>query len=170
MRADSSTSPQPLLHCAKPRANAWMAARDAAALPYHVADRKSNTWALPLADHLTPIGQLSPRPPPWAPPCACLAGGPVGVGLRAASGTRWPEALGLSVSPKVPTSDAPTAIAENTAGMLVRWVTGTLGKMGQRRGLDWRNKAVDEDRVERRGRTQGAMPHKAEPGAGRIGW
>jgi len=133
-------------------ANALMGrTRMQAALPINVADR-IDTWALPLADHLTRLDQLSPRL------LRLSAGGPVGVGLPEQHQAQMAEALGLSVSPKSPHAMR-DGIAEYAGWLSL--VTGTLGKMGQDVAL-MAQQGVDEIALKGGGGSS-AMPHKQNP-------
>ena len=133
-------------------ANALMGrTRMQAALPINVADR-IDTWALPLADHLTRLDQLSPRL------LRLSAGGPVGVGLPEQHQAQMAEALGLSVSSKAPHAMR-DSIAEYASWLSL--VTGTLGKMGQDVAL-MAQQGVDEIALKGGGGSS-AMPHKQNP-------
>jgi 3-carboxy-cis,cis-muconate cycloisomerase len=133
-------------------ANALMGrTRMQAALPITVADR-IDTWALPLADHLTRLDQLSPRL------LRLSAGGPVGVGLPEQHQAQMAEVLGLSASPK-----SPHTMRDGTAEYAgwLSLVTGTLGKMGQDVAL-MAQQGVDEIALKGGGGSS-AMPHKQNP-------
>jgi 3-carboxy-cis,cis-muconate cycloisomerase len=122
-----------------------------AALPIKVADR-IDTWALPLADHLTRLDEVSPRL------LRLSAGGPVGLGLPETHQTHMAEMLGLAVSPKAPHT-VRDGIAEYAGWLSL--VTGTLGKMGQDVAL-MAQQGVDEIALAGGGGSS-AMPHKQNP-------